>query len=102
MDPADNERAEVIMAAAERVAAVVADGEEALQRSPDRQRELCELVELIGGAAAGMGEEGRGNRPDVDWAAAARLADPVTDPGELWHRASVQVPGLAREIATQA
>jgi len=103
MDPGDNERAEAILAAAERVAAVVGDGEEELQRSPARQHELIELLQLIGAAAAAMGEEGRGNRPDVDWAAAAQLAEPVAgDTGRLWQRASVEVPDLAREIATQA
>jgi uncharacterized protein with HEPN domain len=103
VDPADNERAEAILAAAEQVAGVVAGGEEELQRSSDRQRELGELLELIGAAAATMGEEGRGNRPDVDWAAAARLAEPVAgDTGRLWQRASVEVPELARQIATQA
>ncbi len=103
MDPADNERAEAILAAAERVAALVADGEDELQRSPDRQRKLGELLEEIGAAAAAMGEEGQSNRPDVDWAAAARLGESRTgDTGRLWERASVEVPELARQIATQA
>lgn len=66
------------------------------------------LVEVIGGAARAMSQEGRDARPAIDWAGLIGLRNVLVhayhriQPDLLWRAATIDIPAIAAQLNSSA
>jgi len=100
----DNLRILDIIEAAEEVAAIVSEGEDAFKTNLVSQRATERLLEIIGEAANQITEETKNSFTDVEWRDVSNLRILLAhhyfrvDVEQMWMIASTDVPNLAAQL----
>ncbi len=93
-----------IIEAAEEVAAILSEGEDAFKTNLVSQRAIERLLEIIGEAANQISEETKNSFTDVEWRDVSNLRILLAhhyfrvDIEQMWMIASTDVPNLAAQL----
>ncbi len=104
MSRSDNLRILDIIEAAEEVAAILSEGEDAFKTNLVSQRAIERLLEIIGEAANQISEETKNSFTDVEWRDVSNLRILLAhhyfrvDIEQMWMIASTDVPNLAAQL----